>query len=329
VKAILFSDIHLGLANDSEHFHEIVINFAKWMAEQARSRNIKTLICGGDIFHNRKAINLLTIDAAFKFFNILDEFDVRIITGNHDCFFLENSDVHSISLLKKWKNISVYDTPYYENFDGSIVGFIPWGTTVDSMQKCDIMFGHYEINGFQMGPKQFCEEGMTPANLLRKCPLIFSGHFHKPQINKYGTGDIIYMGSPFQHNWGEAGQEKYIYELDFETKEYEKIENTVSPKHVTVSTLDELNSAKGNIVRVVTDSAESDLMKQVSKVSTISLDSIILDKEIMKSAETIKDFKGVDPIEGSIEVANNIEGLTDELKKKVISKVKDIHSRVS
>jgi DNA repair exonuclease SbcCD nuclease subunit len=329
VKAILFSDIHLGLSNDSPQFHEISINFAVWMAEQAKSRGIKTLICGGDVFHNRKAINLLTIEAATKFFNVLKDFDIRIITGNHDCFFLENSDVHSISMLKNWENISVYDSPYYENFDGNVVGFIPWGTPVEKMQKCDIMFGHYEINGFQMGPKHFCEEGMTPAKLLSKCPLIFSGHFHKPQFNQYGTGNIIYMGSPYQHNWGEAGEDKYIYELDFKTKEYLKIENTISPKHITIKSKDEVKSAVGNIVRVLTDAEDSEVMKELAKVSILSVDTIIEDKEILKSAETIKDFKGVDPIEGAIEVADNIEGLTDVLKKKVISKMKDIYSKVS
>lgn len=329
MKAILFSDLHLGLANDAPHFHDMSLKFAEWMSKEASSRGITTLICGGDVFHNRKSINLLTLDAASKFFDILKDFDIRIITGNHDCLYLENSDVHSISLLKKWPNISVYDTPYYEIFDGTTVGFIPWGISPEKMQKCDIMIGHYEITGFQMGPKAFCEHGMTPAALLKKSPMIFSGHFHKPQLNKYNNGEIVYMGACFQHNWGDVGQDRYIYELDLKTKTYDKIINNISPKHIEITKQEDVKLAKGNIVRVITDSPTSDLLKSVSDIAPITLSSIIESKELLKSNETIKDFKATDPIEAAQEVANKIEGLSKDHNVKVIKKMKDILSKVS
>lgn len=329
MKAILFSDLHLGLQSDSEKFHKISLDFAKWMANEARYRSIKTIICCGDVFHNRKSIGLATIKAAYEFFNTLKDFDIRIITGNHDCLYLENSEVHSISLLKNWKNISVYDVPYYEIIDGHNVGFIPWGVTVNNMEKCDIMFGHYEITGFQMGPNAFCEDGMTATNLLKKSPTIFSGHFHKPQINKYKEGEIVYIGSPFQHNWGEAGQDKYIYELDFKTKNYEKITNTISPIHVEIKDKSDIDKAKGNIVRIISNPDDSEFIKAIDSVSTISVDVILNDSTLEKAAEIIKDFKGVDPIEGAEEICKTMEGMDDKTRKSVLSKIKHIHQMVS
>jgi len=328
VKAILFSDIHLGLSQDNPLFHQTTLDFASWMAAEATARGVDTLICGGDVFHSRKAIALSTIDVAYKFFEILKDFNVRIITGNHDCLYLDNSNVHSISLLKQWENISVYDEPHYENIGGKMVGFIPWGTNVSEMLKCDVMFGHYEITGFQMGPAAFCKEGMTATDLLKKSPLIFSGHFHKPQKNTYKAGEIIYMGSPYQHNWGEKGQEKYIYELDFKTLELIDIENTESPKHVEISDAADIDLVDGNIVRIFADDKDSDLIELVKSKDTATVEAIVEDKQIKKAAETIADFKGVDFKSGFVEVTENIEGPSKTLKKKINAKVIDYLEQV-
>ena len=328
MKALLFSDIHLGLAKDSTIFHKISLDFADWLAEQATNRGITELICGGDIFHSRKYIHLMTNDVARLFFDKLKNFNLRIITGNHDCFNLDNSLIHSMALLREWKNISIYDKPHYENIAGKTVGFIPWGTKVSEMLKCDVMFGHYEINGFQMGPASFCKEGMTATELLKKCPLIFSGHFHKPQKNEYKGGKIIYMGSPFQHNWGEKDQSKFIYEFDFKTLNLIDIENKVSPIHIEISDVSQLPLAEGNIVRVITDSKDSELLRKIICKKTITMDAIIEDKEIKKAAETIKDFKGVDIMSGFNEVLSAIEGPSKALKKKILAKVTDYKEKV-
>lgn len=328
MKAILFSDVHIGLKNSSPEFHKIVLDFAKWMAKEANDRNIKTLIFGGDLFHNRKYVMLPSIQVAYEFFDILKDFEIHMITGNHDCFYLENSTINSLHLFKGWSNLHIYDSPKYINFGSTKVGFIPWGIKPDEMEKCDVMFGHYDIVGYQMGTHSFCEHGIDPKFLLKKSPLIFSGHFHKPQSNSYKEGKIIYMGSPYQHDWGDAGQSKYIYEFDFDTKQYLSIENTISPKHIEITKKEDLKMSTGNIIRIVSDSPDSELMKEASKLNdAVSLDVIVETKDIEKLKEIISDFKGVDIMDGIKEVVSKLEGVSKDMQKKIISKCKDYYEK--
>lgn len=336
MRAILFSDIHLGLSKDSASFHKTTIDVAEWIKEEAEARGIDTLICGGDVFHNRKAVTLSTLEAAYKFFKILEDFKIKIITGNHDCFYLDKSDINSICLLKSWENIEIYDEPHYENMGGKRVGFIPWGTEVKDMKKCDVMFGHYEITGFQMGPAMFCKHGMNATELLKKSPMVFSGHFHKPQVNDYKKGKIVYMGSPFQHNWGEANQDKYIYEFDFGSEDLEFIQNERSPEHITIKKDDDIDVlstlTQNNIVKVITeDGSDLDVkMKAIySKYDDKPPMTFLYEQDgIKKSAEAIDDFKTSDIVESFNEVIDTIEEIDDTLKDKIKAKCKDLYEKV-
>jgi DNA repair exonuclease SbcCD nuclease subunit len=325
MKAMLFSDIHLGLSRDSETFYKTTLDFGDWLVDEARQRGISTLICGGDVFHYRKAIFSPTLNVAREFFEKLSDFDVRIITGNHDCYYLDNSKIHSLSLLKAWENIQIYDTPHYEIIDGRRVGFIPWGTTVNEIEPCDIMFGHFSISGFHMNASRVCVDGMTVKELLKKSSLIFSGHFHKPQKQDYKAGTLVYMGSPFQHNWGEAGEDKFIYELDFAAKKYVPILNTISPKHIEIKTKADVDLVDGNIVRVVT-SKDSDILTLLTKKTPISADVVIEDKVLQLATKTIKDFKGVDIMDGFSEVVDTLE-VSKHLKTKILDMCKDFYQK--
>lgn len=327
MKSILFSDIHLGLNKDNEKFHKSTIEFGEWMASVAKDRGITTLICGGDVFHNRKTTSLTTTNAAYNFFETIKDFDVKIITGNHDCYYEDNSKIHSMSLLKYWDNVLVYDLPYYEIIDGKRVGFIPWGTTVEEMEECDIMFGHFSITGFQMNGHKFCDRGMSPQELLKKCPYIFSGHFHKAQINSYKAGKIVYMGAPYEHDWGDSGDKKFIYELDFSSGILESIENNISPKHLEISTEKDLDKVDGNIIRVLTDNKNSDILLKVLDKSAISVDLILDDPIIKQSSEKIKDFKSVNILEGFRSVIDTLEGVDSDMLIKLYDRAEEVYKR--
>lgn len=308
-------------------FHKITLEFGEWMKSQAEELGITTLICCGDVFHNRKTIFNPTIKAATDFFDNLKDFDIRMITGNHDCYYLENSSVNSISMFRSWENITVYDSPFYDSIDGKRVGFIPWGTTIEEIEKCDIMFGHFDIVGFQMGAK-FCDHGMDPEELIKRSPLVFSGHFHKPQVNVYKKGKIVYLGSPFQHDWGEAGQSKYIYDLDFSTSSYNLIENNISPKHIEVREEKDISLMEGNIVKIMSDSLDSELVKKASGLETLKSE-VVIDKEkiISVNAESVEEFKAVDILESTKDFISNIEGTDEDMQSKIFKKFKDIYEK--
>ncbi len=231
----VFSDIHIGLGQDSSTWHDIVLNFAKWVSKTYTKAGINDIIIPGDIFHNRSEISVNTLATANEFFDILKDFRIFISAGNHDCYYKDRSDVNSISLFGGWKNIVVVDkTPLLIQAGEKTISLIPWGTEIDDIPKADICFGHFEIQTFYMNSFKVCDHGIESSNLLKKSSLIISGHFHSKDERSYKNGKIVYVGSPYQQNFGDVDQVRGVYILDIESEKLEFIENKVSPKHIKV-----------------------------------------------------------------------------------------------
>lgn len=254
-KVACISDIHLGVHQNSPVWHDIAIKFAYWLNDVLKERHIKDIIIAGDIFHNRHEIGVNTIHAAHKFFDILKEYNIVATTGNHDCYYKDKSDINSISILNN-KNITVYQELRTYNINGKSFTFCPWGVAVDSIPKCDVIVGHFEITNFKMNQHKVCDHGVATESLLDKGKLIISGHFHYRDHRKYSNGrSILYLGSPYELDFGDRDQVKGVTILDTDTLEVELIENNITPKHKKVKIsdlaegrikLDEISSTVSN-----------------------------------------------------------------------------------
>lgn len=270
----LFSDIHIGLNQDSQLWHEVCINFAKWACEVYTNLGINEIIIPGDIFHNRSQISVSTLQIAKEFFDILKEFKIYISTGNHDCYYRDKSDVNSISLLKGWNNITVIDEKSeILEYNDKKISLIPWGVDVEDIPNSDICFGHFEIQSFYMNSNKVCENGVKSQSLFKKSPFIISGHFHNKDERIYDKGKIVYLGSPYQQNFGDCDQKRGIYTLDLETNELSFIENKLSPVYIKLY-LSKMKKGDQN----------SDFLKKNVKNNIISL---IIDEEIESDKTTI------------------------------------------
>jgi len=235
----IFSDIHIGLGQDSLAWHSNILNFATWASEVYSKNGINEILIPGDIFHNRNEISVNTLSTAKQFFDILSDFKIFISTGNHDCYYKERSDVNSISLFDGWNNITVIDKiPHIFQVVNSTkqLCMVPWGTDIKSIPgDMDYIVGHFEIKSFKMNNHSTCDHGMSSADLLNKSKFVITGHFHKRTHREYENGEILYLGSPYQQNFGDVDEERGIYILDLITNKFEFIENTVSPKHIKLS----------------------------------------------------------------------------------------------
>jgi len=238
-RVAFISDIHLGVHQDSATWHNIAIKFAHWLNDTLRDRGIKDVVIAGDIFHNRHEIGVNTIHAAHKFFNILKDYNIVAITGNHDCYYKDKSDVNSISILNGYKNITVFQELRTCIIDGKTWTFCPWGVTIDKIPKSDIIVGHFEITHFRMNQHKICEHGMKTIQLLDKSKFVISGHFHYREHRTYPEGgSILYLGSPYELDFGDRDHAKGVSILDTNTFEVELIENNVTPKHVKIKISD-------------------------------------------------------------------------------------------
>jgi DNA repair exonuclease SbcCD nuclease subunit len=254
-KVACISDIHLGVHQDSQTWHDIAIKFAYWLNGVLRENNIKDIIIAGDIFHNRHEIGVNTIHTAHKFFDILKEYNIVAITGNHDCYYKDKSDINSISILNN-KNITIFQELRTYTINNKTFTFCPWGVAVENIPKSDVIVGHFEITNFKMNQHKVCDHGVATESLLNRGKLIISGHFHFRDHRKYSDGrSILYLGSPYELDFGDRDQVKGVTILDTDTLEVKLIENNVTPKHKKVKIsdltegkikLDEISSTVSN-----------------------------------------------------------------------------------
>jgi DNA repair exonuclease SbcCD nuclease subunit len=268
-KICCISDIHLGVHQNSANWHKILLDWTRWLNTELKSHGIQDIMISGDLFHSRNEIAVNSLHVATEFLQILQDYNIVMITGNHDCYYKDNSLINSLSILKGWSNITVLDTPYDDIFFGTHIQFAPWGTQIKDITKCDLIFGHFELIDFKMNNFKVCDHGDDPTSLLQKARKIITGHFHLREHRKYSEGEVIYLGNPYQMDFGDAGSTKGWYELDIQTLKTVFHENTISPKHIKLPisrliTYDPGNSQltnliKDNIVKLVVDkNVESD-----------------------------------------------------------------------
>ena len=316
-KVAIFSDLHLGVHSNSSEWHKYAIEWANWFREECRDKGIKDLIFCGDWHHNRSEISVNTLQVSADILDMFEEFNLIAITGNHDIYYKHRTDVNSLSIFKNRKNVTIleqYQT--LEAFDKKL-SFCPWNTPTKVIEESDVIFGHFEIETFKMNAFKICEEGVRVKDLLKKSSLIISGHFHTRHEKQFGAGTILYVGNPFQMDFGDAGNRKGYHILDLDTLEYEFFENNVSPcyEKITLSELVEegditpivKNKISNNIVKLKVDkNISQDDMDILTAVfnklqpEQLSIDYDINFNRILDNREDIEDLSGVD-VEQAIE----------------------------
>lgn len=228
MKKIILGDTHFGIKNFSIEFFE---NQKKFFEEQLfpymRSNNIKEIIQLGDFFDNRISIDINYLNKLQKFF--LDNNDINWITflGNHDIYYKNTREVNLITLFASiCNNISVISNP---TVTGS-VGYQPWIIN-ENLVDCEVLLGHFEINGFSMAMGMTDTHSILTKNMLAKYKRVFSGHYHKIQQ----IDNITYVGTPYELSWGEVDSQHGFWEYDFNTDELGFIENIKSKKHIKIT----------------------------------------------------------------------------------------------
>lgn len=231
----LFTDIHIGVHRDSPLWHQIALNWVDWFVEELKKRNIKNILFCGDFFHNRSSVDLTTLQTGAKVIEKLKDFNMVMIAGNHDSYYKNNASVNSLSPFRGKKNIFIVDETPFHVKQGVNICLCPWGTELENIPKCDILFGHFEIQNFKMNQFKVCDHGLGTDSILDKAKLIISGHFHLREHRKYSEErSILYLGSPYEMDFGERGQVKGFHILNPQTRVVEFIENKDTPRHIKI-----------------------------------------------------------------------------------------------
>jgi len=273
-KVLFFSDLHLGVHQNSQTWHNICLNLAEWIEGVMITYDLDTIIFAGDVFHNRHEIGVNTLHVAKKFFDVLRDYQIHIIPGNHDAFLSSTAEVNSVEILSQ-ENIHVYSTPTTVQIGEKTVTFCPWKTNLAELEKVNMLVGHFEILNFIMSATKICEHGDKSVNLLEICDAVVTGHFHLRQHRKYEEGKyILYLGSPYEMDFGDREQQKGVSIINFDDfSDVEFVANDITPKHFRIKVSELFDKkykvlsglVKNNIVSLYVD----------TKLDTLALDLLI------------------------------------------------------
>ena len=108
-KICCLSDLHIGVHQGSSTWHNISLDFAKWLVKHLDENGIKDIVICGDINNDRNEISVNSLNVVNNVFKIWKKYNIKVIVGNHDAYYRDISDINSLSLLYGWDNITVID----------------------------------------------------------------------------------------------------------------------------------------------------------------------------------------------------------------------------
>lgn len=204
-EVVVFTDIHFGMKNNSRSHNQDCEDFILWMIDEAKKRGVTKCIFMGDWHHHRATVNVSTLNytnSCLQFLN--DNFEeTYMIMGNHDLYYREKREIHSLPMATLFPKITVVNEDILVKDD---VAICPWLVEDDhkKLAKLDVkyIFGHFELPHFYMNAMVQMPDhgGGLREEHLNKADKVFSGHFHKRQQK----GNVVYTGNCFPHNYADA-----------------------------------------------------------------------------------------------------------------------------
>lgn len=206
-KALVFTDLHYGLKNNSLQHLADCDDFIDWVITTAKEQGCETGFFLGDWHHHRASINLQTLSRSVRALEKLSAAfsDFYFIPGNHDLYYRDKRDIHGAEWARHIPNIHIMND-WFKEGDVTIV---PWLVGDDYKKiakvKSRYVFGHFELPHFMMNAMvAMPDHGELNAESFRDAGEVYSGHFHMRQHNS----NIRYIGNCFPHNFADAGDTK-------------------------------------------------------------------------------------------------------------------------
>ena len=254
---LIVSDLHLREETADTVFEQVLPG----VLEGALGRGIRDITFLGDIFHIRYKIDAWIQNELYDVFSSWTlgyGRYIRILPGNHDQYNLDGRN--ALEMFDEMSNVRVYTEavtdehglwiPYRKDTDYTICTISEHEEKAVNQQGRRVCFFHNAIFGALMNDTFVDQEGIPPS-IFKGFDIVLSGHYHKRQ----NLGNIYYIGSPYQINAGESGQDKgyAIWDgnnLEYVTEQWGKRYHRISLGAKDTLSLDGI--APGDDVRVQT-----------------------------------------------------------------------------
>lgn len=261
-KIFMIGDTHIGLGypNTTEKWHKIHIEYFRDFLLPLLRREVKKgdiIVHLGDLFDNR---NIIPINLLNYGMDIVEEISriapLHIIVGNHDLYSKSASEINSVRPFRYIPNVHVYDRTTKIEYNGMNLLMMPYiESRLDQIKMinenldCHYLFCHSDLNGCKMHLTSAAHRNPDKIDVenfsnFRK---VWSGHIHIVQSSK----NFNFVGSVFQMDRNDAGDQKGIFVLDTEDGTYQFFKNQVSPvfrkfKVIAEEDIEKLDALKGS-----------------------------------------------------------------------------------
>lgn len=275
MKIALISDLHMGIKKQCPVFMESQLKFfIKQFVPELKQANIKDIWVLGDVFDTRMSLNTLVVNKTIELFkDILKDFNIKIIVGNHDMYLTTDTGVNSLKILNLLPNVTVYEKQTVLTIDNKTILLQPWiidYSTYILTEHYDYAFMHADIIGFDMGGGRLSESGLVAKEILKHVDAVYSGHYHNGVHRQFEKGkSVTYLGAPYQLTRIDRGGTRGYHILDIATGERTMVENKVSMKftrHVYPDV--NLEVIPGNVVDLDIPAEYNDQTKKISVLVT-------------------------------------------------------------
>jgi DNA repair exonuclease SbcCD nuclease subunit len=346
-RVAIVSDIHFGVNKNSELFLNSTIRFfTEEFVPYLKAEGIDTILILGDVFDNRNNIHVKINDEVYNLFiNVLNEFKIYILIGNHDIYYKTSNDVHSLKLLNHLENVTVVDKICNIELFGVNTMFCPWvfdyedPNLIEMLENpnADVLFGHFDIVGFALNSTRVSMEGLN-SEIFSGFKKVFSGHYHTPSSKKLGKTEIVYIGSPYQMTRNDKNETKGFIVLNLETLRYKRVANTVSTKFIEVEypEIPEPEVVAGNIVDALITINKKDLtgniidkyVEKLEKMNPAEKINVVLNviNDHLSDFETVKNK--ITSVKDLIELYINNDKEIDD-KDQLLKIIMDIYDEVA
>jgi DNA repair exonuclease SbcCD nuclease subunit len=328
MKVAITGDVHAGTfsqyATISEHGINSrllrIIECLDTMIETAVDNECEQFIIAGDLYHDRVGIKPVVLDLVSSVLRKWSKkLEVVVLQGNHDLSV--SSDHTSIQALSGLCTIITQPTVYKS------VAYVPWtddqkhlSKTIAALKKQGgkCMIGHLGIDGAKLGPANIEIPGhieLDKVEGMDEWTWISLSHYHKYQQTRKNAW---YVGSPIQHTWGEAGEQKGFFLADTTKRNPTFIENTYSPKFVKLESKADLKKVRSiDYVKIVGNS-EADIveLREQLKPKIKDDEECMVTSEVTAQAE-VKERLKIDSADNGnmLETFVDHRGVPEGLKK--------------
>jgi len=220
-----FTDIHFGKKANSIQHNEDCINYIKWFCEQVKKNDIDYIAFLGDWNENRSALNIHTLHHSHMGAKMIDDLGLPVyfVVGNHDLYYRNSREVHSVVTHGEFNNFHIIDEPtVVDDIEGSVL-FSPYlfhdeYPKLVEYLKIPFWAGHFEFKGFLITGYGLAMPTGPDADDYKGPEHIVSGHFHKRQTRP--DSNVVYIGNTFPMDFGDAGDnDRGMMIYDHGTKE--------------------------------------------------------------------------------------------------------------